>query len=178
MKNASLPSKVKSISWCYRQSGILNTPSIPESVTSMAGCFAASKIERANIKVPNGITDITQLFSHCENLKTADIELPTSIENMNETFANCKSLEKLTMTIPENVKILTATFYDCFKLSGTMKIKASPESYVNCFCNTGKKSDNGFAIIVENDELKSAWENILANGGAVNVTIEIKVENE
>ncbi len=175
MKTSSLPSKVQRINWCYRESGIVEAPSIPESVTSMIGCFCSSDIERVNIKIPEEVKDITQLFSECHNLREAIIDLPTSLESMDQTFAYCKILENLSLTIPEKVKNLSATFYDCFKLSGKIKIKSIPEQYKDCFCSVNELTSKELILIVDSEELRSSWEELLSNGGA-NVDIEIQVE--
>ena len=129
-----IPNSVQNINWCFNRSGIEKIKEIPNSVVSMFGSFSfCNSLEYVNLKIPDNVTNLHSCFRNCENLKEANLTLPESVTNMELTFYYCTSLIKGPDVIPESVTNMKQTFEGDAKLTGEMKIKASPTTYVNVF---------------------------------------------
>lgn len=55
------------------------------TITSMKDTFTGTQITEANIKIPSSVTDISGLYSYCDNLKTINLDL-NNVTKMNNCF--------------------------------------------------------------------------------------------
>ena len=83
------------------------------------------------INMPPNVTDMTEMFENCINLKQMP-ELPESIVVMTNSFANDTNLTGLT-NIPENVDDLSGTFRSCEMITGEMRVYSNPHKYSGMF---------------------------------------------
>ena len=136
LKECSMPSSVENIKWCWGGSGIEKIKEIPNSVIYMTGAFAkCNLLEYANLKIPDKVKSLENTFTNCEKLEEANLILPEGLENMKQTFYYCSNLKKGPDVIPASVTNMLQTFQGDTKLTGEMRIKASPTEYSNVFRN-------------------------------------------
>ena len=82
----------------------------------------------------NGVTDLSNMFIECENLKRIPTIDTSQVTNMSYTFKNCRNLEELPLLDTSKVRTMESTFWGCEKLSNFPPIDTSSVTQiVNAF---------------------------------------------
>ena len=94
---------------------LIETPTIPDTVTDMPGTFCYNTNLKKVTRMPNSITNMTSTFYGCTNLEEVD-NLSNKLESMSYTFSGCKRL--ITMpNLPDTLTDMPGTFENCTSLT-------------------------------------------------------------
>ena len=84
----------------------------------------------------DGITDFSNMFNDCGNLKRIPVIDTSQVTDMNNTFKNCSNLETIPLLDTSKVTTMDSTFWYCTKLSNFPPIDTSSVTQiVNAFSN-------------------------------------------
>lgn len=84
----------------------------------------------------DGITDFSNMFNECGNLKRIPAIDTSQVTDMNNTFKNCSNLETIPLLDTSKVTTMDSTFWYCTKLSNFPPIDTSSVTQiVNAFSN-------------------------------------------
>ena len=82
------------------------------------------------------ITDLSNMFSDCGNLKRIPAIDTSQVTDMNNTFKNCSNLEELPLLDTSKVTTMDSTFWYCNKLTNFPPIDTSSVTFMaNTFSN-------------------------------------------
>ena len=85
--------------------------------------YIGDKVDGKDIKIPEGVTDCSEMFSHCESLVNAP-EIPEGVTNCYAMFYGCKSLVNAP-EIPEGVTDCNDMFAHCESLVNAPEIPSN-----------------------------------------------------
>lgn len=103
-----------------------------KAVTSAMFSFFSSNVEKMPY-FPDTITNASQAFAGCVNLKNVDY-LPNSIIYCVNMFSGCTGIETVEM-LPSNAKYLDSMFYNCTSLKSVCDLPSSAVNISSMFSN-------------------------------------------
>lgn len=91
------------------------------TVTNMFSSCKAVSIDLRNLLFNESITDLSNLFRNCTNLKTLNLSpymMPYTVQNVSYMFYNCSSITTLNLSVWsfDNVLNIQNCFYNCHSL--------------------------------------------------------------
>ena len=87
----NIPSSVVDMNYTFAGSGLINAPTIPNSVTTMWRGFMGCTNLVNGPKLPNSVVNTSGTFTNCTNLVSAP-NIPASSITTNNTFSGCINL--------------------------------------------------------------------------------------
>lgn len=112
------------------------SPSIPESVTTMHATFDGCTSLLIAPQIPECVTDMSYTFCNCPSLINAP-KFPKSLLDLRAAFSGCSSLQTVP-AIPSTVTTMRWAFANCYNLKAAPNIPNTVDDIAYAFlnCNT------------------------------------------
>ena len=119
--NYSIASGITSMSDTFSFTGLVYTPQIPNTVTSISSCFWGCSSLTTVRTIPDSVTSMVYTFYQCRSLQSLPA-LPSRVANISYCFQGCSSAtnDMTNYVIPSTVTNMEYTFYGCSNLTGSV----------------------------------------------------------
>lgn len=153
-KYNSITCPLVNMAYMFEETGLIEAPNIPSTVTDIDGAFRNTKIESMPYLEHTSMKLMNWAFANCQNL-TYTTRIPDTVTSMKNTFTDCtkliaftnfsSNLEDMTNTfigctslvtvpeIPSSVKYLDGTFSGCSSLTEMPKLNEGITSMIESF---------------------------------------------
>ena len=108
------------MNYCFMDCVNMTTaPSIPSTITKMAGAFEGCSSLISVPEIPNTVEEMNNAFYSCTSLTNLDgVVIPDNVTSLEKVFMRCSALSDIDgLVIPDSVTDLGYTFAHCYSLT-------------------------------------------------------------